>query len=342
MKRPARQLTTSPSDQRSVVRNISFDDLHSLWTSTDADFEWSCLFTLPIWLNCWWDAFAEGDRLHLLLVEDSRGLLGCAPLKRRGSTATFVGSPNVCDYLDLVSVPERRREFATALFDYFNTEGLLELDLYGVREDALVWSDLIPRAKASGWEVICETEGISYGIDLPSSWEDFLFQLNGKQRHELRRKLRRLEEAGDVHFRIIESPAQVPDAFHTFIDLFRTGPASKAAFMTDAMFRFFHSLAVAFAERNILKIGLLDIDGTSVSAVLCFDYRSTRYLYNSGYAPGHPSLSVGLLCKAFSIRNAIDSGLARYDFLKGEEDYKRRLGGKPRNIHRSHFKRASS
>ena len=52
------------------------------------------------------------------------------------------------------------------------------------------------------------------------------------------------------------------------------------------------------------------------------------YLYNSGYDPRYGELSVGLLCKVLSIKNSIESGRKRYDFLKGAEPYKYHLGGK--------------
>jgi CelD/BcsL family acetyltransferase involved in cellulose biosynthesis len=38
---------------------------------------------------------------------------------------------------------------------------------------------------------------------------------------------------------------------------------------------------------------------------------------------------VGLACKLLSIRDAVERGLTTYDFLKGNETYKRRLGGEP-------------
>ena len=46
------------------------------------------------------------------------------------------------------------------------------------------------------------------------------------------------------------------------------------------------------------------------------------------------ALNVGLLSKVLSIRDAIQSGLRTYDFLKGDEAYKRRLGGRPLPLYR--------
>jgi CelD/BcsL family acetyltransferase involved in cellulose biosynthesis len=60
---------------------------------------------------------------------------------------------------------------------------------------------------------------------------------------------------------------------------------------------------------------------------MCFDYNATLHLYNSGYDPRYSALSVGLLCKVLSIKDGIESGIKKYDFLKGAEIYKYRLGG---------------
>jgi CelD/BcsL family acetyltransferase involved in cellulose biosynthesis len=53
-----------------------------------------------------------------------------------------------------------------------------------------------------------------------------------------------------------------------------------------------------------------------------------RYLYNNGYDGAKRRWSVGLLSKVLSLKDAIETGLSRYDFLKGAEAYKQRLGGR--------------
>jgi CelD/BcsL family acetyltransferase involved in cellulose biosynthesis len=60
---------------------------------------------------------------------------------------------------------------------------------------------------------------------------------------------------------------------------------------------------------------------------MCFDYNETRYLYNSGYDPAYSNLSVGLLSKVYSIKDAIEGRMKQYDYLKGAEVYKYHLGG---------------
>ena len=108
----------------------------------------------------------------------------------------------------------------------------------------------------------------------------------------------------------------------------------RVTFLTDRMRSFFRSLAVEAVRINLLKLIFLDVDDITTAAALCFDHNGTRYLYNSGYDAGFSHLSVGILCKILSIRDGIARGLVKYDFLKGEEAYKHRLGGRPVPIHR--------
>ena len=88
------------------------------------------------------------------------------------------------------------------------------------------------------------------------------------------------------------------------------------------------------AEAGILKLFFLDLDETPAAAVMCFDYNSTVYLYNNGFDNQYRSLSVGLLSKVFAIQDSIERGKNTFDFLKGTETYKRRLGAKPVQLYR--------
>jgi CelD/BcsL family acetyltransferase involved in cellulose biosynthesis len=67
---------------------------------------------------------------------------------------------------------------------------------------------------------------------------------------------------------------------------------------------------------------------------MCFDYNDTVYLYHSGYNRLYDSLSPGFLAKLLSIRDSIERGMRRYDFLKGAQEYKYRLGGREIPLYR--------
>jgi CelD/BcsL family acetyltransferase involved in cellulose biosynthesis len=193
-------------------------------------------------------------------------------------------------------------------------------------------------AKSLECEVSCDSEDVTLELELPATWDEFLGSLTGKQRHEVRRKLRRLHEAGDVKYRLVENVKEVVDEMETFLALFGLSRSDKATFMTSQMAIYFRSLAETMARVNLLKLFFLDLDGTPTAAVMCFDYNSTMYLYNNGYDGRFSSLSVGLLSKVISIKESIQIGKKKYDFLKGAEEYKHRLGGKPVPLYRCQIK----
>jgi CelD/BcsL family acetyltransferase involved in cellulose biosynthesis len=100
------------------------------------------------------------------------------------------------------------------------------------------------------------------------------------------------------------------------------------------MVLFFLLLAERMAQQGLLRLSFLDIDRVPAAAVICFDFNDTIFLYNNGYDPRFRHLSAGLLSKVYSIRNSIERGKLRYDLLKGDEEYKNRLGSKPIPLYR--------
>ena len=98
--------------------------------------------------------------------------------------------------------------------------------------------------------------------------------------------------------------------------------------MTAQIESFFRSVAGTMAEAKLLRLGILELDAVPTAMVTCFDYNDTVYLYNSGYDTEYSALSVGLLSKVLCIKDSIQRGRKRFDFLKGAEVYKYHLGGK--------------
>jgi CelD/BcsL family acetyltransferase involved in cellulose biosynthesis len=190
-----------------------------------------------------------------------------------------------------------------------------------------VLTHLIGIARDRKYEVSCEVEDISLELDLPPSWQEYLRTLTQKQRHEVRRKLRRFWEAGDVNYRIVEDSESASQSIALFLRLFRESRQDKAIFLTARMESFFTSLAKAMGQAGLLRLGILELNALPVAAVMCFDYNNTVFLYNNGYDPQYSSLSVGLISKVLCIKDSIERGRGKFDFLKGAEEYKHRLGG---------------
>ncbi|MFQ6121876.1 MAG: GNAT family N-acetyltransferase [Dehalococcoidales bacterium] len=311
-----------------TVTQESFASLTSYWINLTHCLKWGSVFVLPPWLEVWWRQFQPKAELHLGAVRKQSDIIGIAPLQLKGEKAFFIGGTDVCDYMDFVAAPGMEGHFFDALLDDLRQRGINYLDLRSLRPDSTVITHLVGVARNQGCEVSCHGAGVSVELDLPSTWDEYLGILTGKQRREIRRKLRRLEEMGNIDYHVIEDKAAVHDVMDTFLKLFSGSRQDKAVFMTERRESFFRAMTETMAEVKLLKLGILELGTLPVAMVTCFDYNDGVYLYNSGYDPQYRSLSVGLLSKALCIKDSIGKGRKRFDFLKGAEAYKYHLGGK--------------
>jgi CelD/BcsL family acetyltransferase involved in cellulose biosynthesis len=305
---------------------LSFDSLDSSWNDLRHRLNWDSVFVLPRWLKVWWQAFGEGSKLYLFEVKQDKNIIGIAPLMVRKSKASFIGSADVCDYMDFVVAPGKELAFFTTVLDKLKRDGINELFLESLRHDSTAMACLVDLAKDKGYKVSCTRENVSLDLDLPSTWDQYLWTLSPKQRRETGRRFRRLDEEGDINYRVVENAE--PEVLDIFFKLLRESREDKAAFMTPQMESFFRALAQTMAEARMLRLGVLEISAKPVAAVMCFDYNDKVYLYNSGYDPEYGYVSVGLLSKLLSIKDSIERGRKAYDFLKGAEEYKYRLRGR--------------
>ena len=317
-----------------TITKESFDSLAFYWANPSHSLRWNLPFVLPPWLKIWWQELGAEAELYLSSVRQGERVIGVAPLLVREGKASLVGSVDVCDYLDFVVAPEREQDFFGVLLDDLKGKGINLLDLRPLRPDSTVLTHLVSIAQNRGYEVLCHPEDVSLELDLPSTWDEYLAILTAKQRHEVRRKLRRLSEAGKVDYHFVEDSAAVNNVMDTFLKMFTESRTDKAVFLTAQMESFFRSVADNMAEAGLLRLGILELDTVPTAMVMCFDYNDCMYLYNSAYNSQYNPLSVGLLCKVLCIKESIQEGKKRFDFLKGDEPYKYHLGGREVPLYR--------
>jgi CelD/BcsL family acetyltransferase involved in cellulose biosynthesis len=301
-----------------------FDSFRKDWEKLQCSSN-SHIFSTFRWSRVWWQQFGSGYSLSPYVINTKGVPVGIAPLRIEDGTARFIGDIDVCDYLDFIVVPGKEDLFAMELIDTLVRAGIKTLELEPVREDSVVFTSLQKIATREGLKSTCRQTDVSVDMPLPATWDEYLRGLTGKQRHELKRKIRRLGEMGDVNY--VTSTDAHPEEMEVFLDLFRNSREDKSDFLTPDMELYFKSIASAMAEEKLLNINFMELDGIPVAATLCFDYRNCIYLYNSGYNPEYRWLSAGLISKALCIKDGISRGKERFDFLKGDETYKYQLGG---------------
>ena len=302
--------------------------LEGLFRDKSTGLDWPQVFSLPGWMSAWWRQFGAGYEPMVLVLQDGGRMLGVAPLKCREGVASFIGDGAVCDYLDFVVVPGREEAFSEMLLRVCGERGIIGLELETMRPDSVAMRHVLPFAHGCGLGIeFAETEE-SYETYLPTSFETYLDKLASQQRREVLRKQRRLDGLGRSAFRMLEGDKVDDLGVETLIGLMAESRRDKADFLTDGMRFYFKDMARAMASYGFLRLGFLDIGVKTVAGVLGFDYGATLYLYNSGYDPSYAEFGVGLFSKLAAVRWAIERHKTTFDFLKGSEPYKERLGGR--------------
>ena len=286
------------------------------------------------WQTLWWEAFGDGRRLWILGVADSSGALaGLLPLYEKvPGLWQLVGGVDISDYLDLIALRGREEEVWAELLHHRAAEPDA-WDLHCLRAASPTVSLLPFLAPAFGLSTLIQREERCPVVGLPESWEEYLARLSGKDRHELRRKLRRLERQWpDATIRSHAVPDGLDGAMDTLLSLHRRSRTGKARFMDARMEDFFRRVAAALAARGWFRLWFLEHEGAAVAGFFCLEFAGTVGLYNSGFDPAHAPLSPGIVLLAHAIRDAIERRFARFDFLRGEEPYKYGFGALPEDL----------
>lgn len=303
-----------------------FDNLFQPWQQIYENSSYKLLFSSPGWTKVWWEHFADGSELYLGSVVEQGETIGIAPLRIKDDIINFIGSDNVCDFLDFIIVAGKEQTFFESLTDHLASKGFTSLNLSTLLPDSATLQYLPDAAIKHGFTVLSEQIDVTVDMELPGDISSYLSSLSSKQRHEIQRKERRLNEEGDINYHI--SRTAVSDQIEVFLRFFKESREDKNRFLTDDVEAYFRALILQSEKDGMLRLGTLELNSLPVAATLCFAYQNDIYLYNSGYNPDYRWLSVGVLSKYFCIKQCIDSGNRRFDFLKGNEKYKFHLGGK--------------
>ena len=264
------------------------------------------------WHRTWYKVF--GANIECWIFHDENTL---APLVKTGSTLTFSGGKEICDYMDMVGPDEKKPEAWSHILSYAKSHDITSIVLPNIPESS---TSLSYFQKEKGYVISTEKEDTTPILTLPTSWDAYLSKLPRHNRHELRRKLKIFQNSHQDSA-IIESK-NPRDDIHFLFDLMSQDLAKKN-FLDDRMQEFFSKIVTALSRE--VSLVFLTVRNTRVAAILEFTKDAVTYLYNSGFNEAEFS-GAGFYLKAKAIEQAIAKDVKQYNFLQGGERYKYDLG----------------
>jgi len=312
------------------------------------------------YLSQWWKTLGGGEwkrrdgvspstgemtspLLVLVSATENDQLIGIAPLfimeYDNQHVLMLVGSIEISDYLDLIVRAEDLPRFLSGLLDFLVSTSLSSdnwsgLDWYNLPDSSPTLAVLKTESEQRGWNYHEEVYRPTPRIPLNGSFEEYLARIDKKQRHEIRRKMRRAAESEqNVRFYIVDGTADINSEINDFFDLMVQDP-NKEQFLHPSM-RDQMTVTIQNAHaQGYLWLGILEIGGVKVAASLNFDYKNKLWGYNSGVRSEHMELSPGWVLLGHVIRWCCENGRYEFDFMRGDEEYKYRFGGLNRFVMR--------
>ena len=298
----------------------------------------------------WWEHRGGGEwqdaRLVLVTAHEDEKLIGIAPLfiaEYENQPALLLnGSIEISDYLDLIVRADDHARFLSGLLDFLAShlaDGWSRLDWYNLPDDSPTLAALKAESAHRGWTHHEEVYRPTPRIALNGDFDEYLSRVEKKQRHEIRRKMRRAAESElNVRFVLVDPSTDIEPELDTFFDLMVHDPG-KADFLHPAMREQMSAILHAAHKEGYLWLGFLEIDGVKTASSLNFDYNGKLWGYNSGVSRAHMELSPGWVLLSHIIHWCCENKRHEFDFMRGDEEYKYRFGGVNRFVMRAQVER---
>ena len=339
-----------PSQEQEVLRVVTFnpkslpDEHHPLAAEWDALVDASAsqpFFMRLVWQTVWWENLGLGELWITAYYRPSTDeLVGILPLYLLSGEdshhegrpqLSIVGCIEVSDYLDVIVAKGWESSVYAAFLDWLYSEEAPAwevVDLCNLPAASTTYKWIPEMARARGVKAKVFQEDVAPAISLPDRYSTYLeTQVEKKQRHEIRRKQRRIEREAQVGLYMVGPEHDLEAEVSQFINLQRASRADKAEFMDAEMETFFRNMSKVMFDAGQLRLLFLTLNGKPSAALFAFSYHGRFLLYNSGYDPQmHAQLSPGWAILSYATQYAIASGHKIFDFMQGDEEYKSRFG----------------
>ena len=282
--------------------------------------------------NSWVETFVDDlTQIKMLFFYNNNKLVGLAPIfvDQDNKSVSILGDKDLFDYRDIIYISQFYEEIYIEFLSYLKSQKWYQdytVIMQSIPESSELFNLLNADKLIDFANVEIIQEDVTPIFNINDEWDDYLLVLSKKQRHEIRRKLRKFDSQ-DFHFKLIKGNQDLSNFLSDFYQLFINSREDKKQFLTDQRKTFFNKMLFAFDAKNELKI-LSYYDGNIlISACIVIEYANISFLYNSAYSLDYNSFSVGLVSKIVALKQSIENSKRAFNFLRGNERYKYDLGG---------------
>ena len=233
---------------------LASSDIVNIWESFLKKSTEKTPYDQMIWKNTWINHFSNGYKFEYLHNEDF-----FVPLKINDSIASIIGDKDIVDYNNFLSINQNFSKFEEILDQVFSLN-IKSFQIFSISENSSTYTLLCNEKLQKKYSINFQKEDVSPYLKLPETWEEYISNLPKKKRHELRRKIRRLEENTEYNSGDYSTPNHKDEILDNFFKLHRMSSQDKNKFMTSKMENFFIDLISQMLMTNSIIYSYLNIN----------------------------------------------------------------------------------
>lgn len=283
------------------------------------------------WVTTWHEQFGSDAQARVLFVRKGGQLVGILPLACRpgamswlGATLEMSGAANVgADHLDLIAASAHAPACAETINAFLRRSGMSwrELRFSLVTEQ----SQLFEHARLTGgMRTHARARSVAPYLAISGTFDDYLKTLSSNERYKLRSRSRKLLSQPEVSYSSFERDER-DRALDLLFSLHRSRSEDKAivsTFTGHDVESFHRRLTAVMPWDRVVLRGLRQ--GAHVFAMFYgFRVGGRLFYFQLGYEPAWSAHSPGLVLLTKTIEEAFESGCSEYNFLQGDEPFKR-------------------
>jgi CelD/BcsL family acetyltransferase involved in cellulose biosynthesis len=335
--------TTSPMNQS----NLQISTIASL--DEGLRVEWNRLagpkvFRRFEWAQSWLETFGVDCEPHVALVRTAGGeLVGVAPfcLRRMSSSTTaleIIGGGKACgDDLSILAGDSWTEPVGRVIADWLLEDRGAghwdELWMSGVSEAEPGVAVLGDHFAKSSCDMLRISDQSRWACQLPSTLENYLSRLGKSSRRLARQVLKRLDHEPQTFSLDIahddDSRQELLAQAARLHELRWESSRGGGCFAHQHFAPFVEDVTRQWLEEGMLRLAVLKIANVPAAAAIGVLNAGVLSIYLTGRDPRFDDRHAGWMLNFALVRLAIESGVHTVDMLRGDEEYKQRLGGRP-------------
>lgn len=295
---------------------------------------YSNIFTFKQWFVAWWKCYGNNKKLKIyILLDENNNTLAVFPLMLRKEGGKIILSQlcdSCSDYYKVICNPSLHNGLEVMLEYIMQNEVFDNFEINNLRIDDKNTELLIHAALQTNKKVDVSLLEKNYFIDTVGKYENYFIKKSKNFRH----KINHTRKYGQrFKFEIIV------DYDKKILDLITKLHCQKwnndlqvSVFFDNRRMCFLELICKEYSKRGLLRIFVLKDMDKIIAYRLGFLHNNIYYDWNTSYDIAYTNMSVGILLCDSVVRYCFRENIKEFDFLRGEEDYKKKFATNYREL----------